>query len=96
MKNVAHARHRGPDGLRVAQIALDEFEVEAVEMSARAGRAHQGAHREAALDQLAGHGGADEAACSGDKNFICAVHEGCRNGMALGLAFRRSSGRQLR
>ncbi len=93
VEQIAHARHRGPDGFGVAQIALHIVEVEARQVAARAGRPHQRAHRETALHQLGRHGRADEAAGAGDKHLVAASHEGCRNGMAPGLEFGRSSGR---
>ena len=44
MEQVAHARHGRPQRLGIAQVAVGELDVDAVEVAARAGGAHQRAH----------------------------------------------------
>ena len=49
-------------------------EVEPGEVEARAGRAHQGAHRKPAVEQLARHRRADKTARAGDQDFVATAH----------------------
>ena len=74
MKEMARPGHGPVEGGRIAEIALDDLEIEAGEIGARALRAHQGANPVARRDQRARHRRADEAACASNEGQILGWH----------------------
>src|SRR6185437_13479695 len=74
MKQPAYAGHRRAHRVRVAQVAGDELDVEPRQMLPRARLAHQRAHGDTALRELAGDSRADKPACACNQRFSGQIH----------------------
>jgi hypothetical protein len=66
VKHIPDAMHRPPDGIGVADIAIDELQIEAVEVEAGTAGPGQRPHLESGPDQRPRHGRPDEPGGSGD------------------------------